>query len=284
MVTFKANVYHEDNDNLIGAEVIVYDGETPIDSICITPRSSYVELREEIYNLSSHFVSFCENSELSGQTIEDILSNSENEIIINASLLNGHSADYYAKASQISDLYNYDISLSSYNIVVGDNPETVTVTVKVTNSAGAAVSNQQVSLSIDGNNYPGTTNANGKFSMNYSISEGGLHTFSVKNQKVQLLAKDTWKTLYSNNNITLQNKEDKMRLFYTDWDDVLVTGSWKTLKTFSDFLDYMPKNIDCFTFTIYSLLYRLTTDGKFQVASMSGNREVPLVTRLEWTI
>ena len=207
MVTFKADVYHEDNDNLIGAEVIVYDGDTPIDSILITSKTSYDELVEEINDLSSNYVGFSENSELSGQTIEDILSNSENEIIINASLLNGHSADYYAKSSEISDLYNYDISLSDYNVVVSsETPATVTATVKVTNAAGTAVSNKQVTLSIDGNNYSGTTTSSGKFSVNYSISEGGLHTFAVKNQKVQLYAKETWETLYSGNNIVLQNK------------------------------------------------------------------------------
>ena len=187
MVTFKANVYHEDNDNLIGAEVILYDGDTPIDSILITSKTSYDELVEEIHNLSSNYVGVRENSELSGQTIEDILSNSGNEITINASLLNGHSADYYAKASQISDLYNYDISLSSYNVVASsETPATVTATVKVTNAAGAAVSNMPVTLSINGDNYNGTTNSSGKFSMNYSTSETGLHTFSVKNQKIQL--------------------------------------------------------------------------------------------------
>lgn len=196
MVTFKANVYHQDNDNLIGAEVIVYDGDTPIDSILITSKSSYDELVEEIAGLSSRFVSFREQSELSEKTIEEILANSENEIIINASRLNGHAQNYFAKASHnhimshISDLYTYDISLSNYNLIAGHlNPATTTVTVTVKNSSGAPVSNEPVILSIDGTNYNGTTDINGKFSMNFSTSTVGIHTFSVKNQKVQCLVK-----------------------------------------------------------------------------------------------
>ncbi|WP_407422039.1 hypothetical protein [Methanobrevibacter sp.] len=194
MVTFKANVYHEDNDNLIGAEVIVYDGDTPIDSILITSKSSYDELVEEIASLSSRFVSFREQSELSEKTIEEILENSENEIGINASLLNGHTPNYYAKAShahimsQISDLKTYEISLSNYNPIIGyGTPATTTATVTVKNSAGAPAANEQVILSIDGTLHNGTTNSSGTFSMNFSTYDVGIHTFAVKNQKVQCL-------------------------------------------------------------------------------------------------
>ena len=203
-------MYHEDNDNLIGAEVIVYDGDTPIDSILITSKSSYDELVEEMANLSSRFVSFHEQSELSGKTIEEILANSENETDINASLLNGHTPNYYAKASHnhimshISDLKTYEISLSNYNPIIGfGTPATTTATVTVKSSAGAPVANEPVILSIDGTNYNGTTDINGKFSMNFSTYEPGIHTFSVKNQKTQCFAKRD--TGWQHVNVTIDN-------------------------------------------------------------------------------
>lgn len=191
MVTFQtAEVYNEDQDNIIGVKVKVSaDNGQVIDEIQVTNKTELDELKAELDSLGDDYVKFDEDSQLAGLTVEEILENISQTININATQLNGIQSDGYAKTahthlkSSITDLYTYSIGLSNYNVVVGDN---VTVSVNVINQAGSPVSGHQVILYKDGDVWKtGTTNNSGVYSTTFSATEEGLVTFGVNNQKVQ---------------------------------------------------------------------------------------------------
>lgn len=291
MVDFETQVYAREGNTIVGAEVIVKsDAGDRIGSIIITDETDYNDLVARIDGLSNECVTFNANSSLAGQTIETILANLSEATNINATKLGGLQSDQYTKTGHthnknaITNLYNYNISISDYNPVVGSE---VTVTVKVTKQNGSPVDNQNIIVTKNGAIWKKDvfTNSNGIYTAKFTPSDEGLVTFGVENQKVQLFAKHIWKTLYSNDKITLQNKGDEMRLFCTYWDNVSVTGNWKTLFTLNGSLsDYKPTGATAFVVSNYNLMFRLTTGGVLQVASMDGNKSVPLYTRIEWTI
>ena len=191
MVTFQtAEVYNEDQDNIIGVKVKVSaDNGQVIDEIQVTNKTELDELKAELDSLGEDYVKFDEESQLAGLTIEEILNNISQTININATQLNGIQSDGYAKTahthlkSSITDLYTYSIGLSNYNVGVGDN---ITVSVNVINQAGSPVSGHQVILYKNGDVWKtGTTNNSGVYSTTFSATEEGLVTFGVNNQKVQ---------------------------------------------------------------------------------------------------
>lgn len=191
MVTFQtAEVYNEDQDNIIGVKVKVSaDNGQVIDEIQVTNKTELDELKAELDSLGDDYVKFDEDSQLAGLTVEEILENISQTININATQLNGIQSDGYAKTahthlkSSITDLYTYSIGLSNYNVGVGNN---VTVSVNVINQAGSPVSGHQVILYKDGDVWKtGTTNNSGIYSTTFSATEEGLVTFGVNNQKVQ---------------------------------------------------------------------------------------------------
>lgn len=191
MVTFQtAEVYNEDQDNIIGVKVKVSaDNGQVIDEIQVTNKTELDELKSKLDSLGDDYVKFDEDSQLAGLTVEEILANISQTININATQLNGIQSDGYAKTahthlkSSITDLYTYSIGLSNYNVRVGDN---VTVSVNVINQAGSPVSGHQIILYKNGDVWKtGTTNNSGVYSTTFSATEEGLFTFGVNNQKVQ---------------------------------------------------------------------------------------------------
>lgn len=290
MVRFETQVYQREGNSIVGAEVIVLsDAGDRIRSIIITDETDYNELVERIEGLSEECVTFNDGSSLAGETIETILANLTESTTINATQLGGFQSDQYTKVGHthtknaITNLYNYDLSISDYNPNINSE---VTITVKVTKQNNSSVPNTNIILKKDGETWKtGTTNSNGVYTAKFTPTEVGLVTFAVQNQKVQLLAKDTWKTIYSGNNIILQNKEDKVRLFYDNSSPTSLTGSWKDLHTFSDsFSEYMPSNVHVSSVVARHVIFRVTTDGKLQVASFAGNQSIGMSARLEWTI
>ena len=207
MVTFQtAEIYNEDQDNIIGVKVKVSaDNGQVIDEIQVTNKTEFESLVARLDELGDDYVQFDEDSPMSGMTIDEILSNVSETLDINATTLNGIQSDGYAKTnhthqkSSITDLYTYSIGLSNYNVVVGDN---VTVSVNVINQAGTPVSGHQVIIYKDGSVWKtGTTNNNGVYSTTYTADAQGLITFGVNNQKVQCNVKlDTgWVSLIRSN-------------------------------------------------------------------------------------
>ena len=201
MVTFQtAEIYNEDQDNIIGVKVKVSaDNGQVIDEIQVTNKTELDELKAKLDSLGDDYVKFDEESQLAGLTIEEILNNISQTININATQLNGIQSDGYAKTahthqkSQILNLYNYDITLSKYNLNVGTNSstdKTTTVSVKVTNMNNAPVTGHNVIIYLNGEVWrTGTTNNQGVFSSNYVANEEGIVTFQINNQKVQAYVK-----------------------------------------------------------------------------------------------
>lgn len=237
MVSFQtAEVYNEDQDNIIGVKVKVSaDNGQVIDEIQVTNKTELDELKAKLDALGDDYVKFDDESQMSGLTIDEILTNISETININATTLNGIQSDGYAKTSHthlksvITDLYNYSIGLSNYNVELGDN---VTVTVNVTNQSGTPVSGQQVIIYKNGSVWKtGTTNNNGVYSTTYKTDAQGLITFGVNNQKVQCNVKiDTgWVSLLRTNTpyFVFNSKLEARRI----GNIVHIRGAVKTIST-----------------------------------------------------
>lgn len=292
MVHFETEVYHREGNTIIGAEVIVYSDEGDrIGNIKITNESDYNALVDRIDGLGDEFVTFNEGSSIAGDTIETILANLQETTTINATKLGGLQSDQFSKPghthnkNEITNLYNYDIYLNKYNAEPGAQ---VKLTVKVTKQNGTGVANEVLNIKKNGAIWKSTvrTNANGVYQTTFTADDLGVTTFSVGNQKVQLLTQDTtWKTIYSNSYITLQKKNDRVRLFINTDYTVSVTGSWRTIHTFNEALSqYMPTNVDVTHVGTYHIIYRMTAAGELRVATFGNNVTVNLNGRLEWSL
>ena len=196
MTNFETEVYNRSADDVIGAKVIVSaDNGQTIDSIQVTNKTQFDELKSKLDVLDESYVRYEENSSLAGESIDDLLTNSNEEFLINATRLNGFKSNQFSKTghkhskTDISDLYNYDLMLSNYNIYVGDS---ISLTVKVTKMNNQPVPSHTFSIlknNIVWKNMV-TTNQGGYYTVSFTAENAGLTTFSVGNQKVVLNVKE----------------------------------------------------------------------------------------------
>ena len=192
MVDFKTRIFTESDNDIIGAEVIVFsDQGTRIGSIEIANAEDLNALREELEVIDETY--FDETR------LNAVLANSQESTTINATSISGYSSSDLAKVSQLSgyaltnhthvktsitDLYNYSISCSNYNPTIDTD---ISVTVKVTNQAGNPVVGHTVSILKNNSSWKsGTTGSNGEFTTTYTCSEWGLTTFSANNKSIQV--------------------------------------------------------------------------------------------------
>ena len=192
MVDFKTRIFTESDNDIIGAEVIVFsDQGTRIGSIEIANAEDLNALREQLEVIDETY--FDETR------LNAVLANSQESTTINATSISGYSSSDLAKVSQLSgyaltnhthvktsitDLYNYSISCSNYNPTIDTD---ISVTVKVTNQAGNPVVGHTVSILKNNSSWKsGTTGSNGEFTTTYTCSEWGLTTFSANNTNIQV--------------------------------------------------------------------------------------------------
>ena len=192
MVDFKTRIFTESDNDIIGAEVIVFsDQGTRIGSIEIANAEDLNALREELEVIDETY--FDETR------LNAVLANSQESTTINATSISGYSSSDLAKVSQLSgyaltnhthvktsitDLYNYSISCSNYNPTIDTD---ISVTVKVTNQAGNPVVGHTVSILKNNSSWKsGTTGSNGEFTTTYTCSEWGLITFSANTTSKQV--------------------------------------------------------------------------------------------------
>lgn len=100
MVTFKCNIYNEEEETgkIIGAEVIVYNSsEDNIATIEIVDAETLAELEAKLDALDSTYLTYDE--------VMEILANSSETNIINATLLNGFASDDFAKKNHTHNEY-----------------------------------------------------------------------------------------------------------------------------------------------------------------------------------
>ena len=207
MIDFKTRIFTESDNDIIGAEVIVFsDQGTRIGSIEIANAEDLNALREELEVIDETY--FDETR------LNAVLANSQESTTINATSISGYSSSDLAKVSQLSgyaltnhthvktsitDLYNYSISCSNYNPTIDTD---ISVTVKVTNQAGNPVVGHTVSILKNNSSWKsGTTGSNGEFTTTYTCSEWGLTTFSANNMYNQIKVTGFKKVL---NNITYE--------------------------------------------------------------------------------
>jgi len=134
----------------------------------------------------------------------------------------------------ISDLYQTNITCSTYNTTIdsGNGSTTITVTVKLEDFNKNAVSGKSVTLTVDKGyfksvtgtsttNYSNTTTksvsattkSDGTITTVYVPSEWGLATFSANNTKIQIKSSG-WKSVATGANYATLYVNEEMRLCY----------------------------------------------------------------------
>ena len=219
MVDFKTRIFTESDNDIIGAEVIVFsDQGTRIGSIEIANAEDLNALREELEVIDETY--FDETR------LNAVLANSQESTTINATSISGYSSSDLAKVSQLSgyaltnhthvktsitDLYNYSISCSNYNPTIDTD---ISVTVKVTNQAGNPVVGHTVSILKNNSSWKsGTTGSNGEFTTTYTCSEWGLTTFSANNTNTQINVQG-WRQITSGAGRLFVNDSTKTAIFH----------------------------------------------------------------------
>lgn len=115
MVNYKVRSFYEKDTGTAGADVIIYDDSGDVvDTLLITTESTYNDLVEQLEGIDEKY--------LDRTDVLNILQNTSNEIVaINATMLNGQSADFYAKNNHNHDsVYaplNHVNSLSTEGVV-----------------------------------------------------------------------------------------------------------------------------------------------------------------------
>ena len=105
MVEIETKCYYKDGeDNVIGVEVIVYDGSGDVNSIIITNPDEINELKYKVNHLSETFIDASE--------LNTILANTGLTTNINAKTLNGLASDKFLKVAD-KDNYSYKPKIHS---------------------------------------------------------------------------------------------------------------------------------------------------------------------------
>lgn len=186
MVDFNTRIFSEDDGKIIGAEITVYsDSGNKIGNISVADAETLEEMQAQLAVIDETY--FTE------ARLQAILANTNENTPINATTLSGFLSSDFAKVSQLSNyaplshdhsvsqitgLYDYQITASSYNVDIDSD---VTITVKVTNRAtGQPVVGVNVPVLKDNETWKsGTTGVNGTFSLSYTCDSWGLITFSA---------------------------------------------------------------------------------------------------------
>ena len=193
MVDFNVRTYSEDDGRIIGAEVtVISTSGDNLGSISVANAETLAEMQAQLAVIDETY--FTE------ERLEEILENINESKEINATKLSGFVSSDFAKVSQLSayapashthpvsqitNLYDYQITASSYNVNIDSN---VNITVKVTNRAtGRPVTGVTVPVLKNNSTWKsGTTGVNGTFSLSYTADTWGLVTFSANNSSIQV--------------------------------------------------------------------------------------------------
>lgn len=191
MVDFETEVYNKSGDNITGVKVII-QGENAevLDTIQVHNKTEFdalvTELNEKLDVIDETYIQTDEQS-LAGLSIEEILENSNGDVDINATTLDGQSSssfsqtDHTHRKSAIVDLYNFQLTCDSRNITLGDP---VNLSVQVNDQRGVGVPSAGVYIYIDNVlSITGATNSQGTFTSTYTPDTVGLHCIAIGNQK-----------------------------------------------------------------------------------------------------
>ena len=232
MVDFNTRVFTEDDGKIIGAEITVYsDSGDKIGLIDVADAETLEEMQTQLAVIDETY--FTE------ARLATILANTNENTVINATKLSGFLSSDFAKVSdlssyapvnhshsksQITDLYDYQIYASAYNVNIDGS---VNITVKVTNRAtGNPVVGVTVPVLKNNSSWKsGTTGVNGTFSLSYTADTWGITTFSANNNSIQINVQG-WRKPYSDSNYDLWYNKNTVKLsahinntnFPTSWE------------------------------------------------------------------
>lgn len=205
MVSFNTRVQYVNNNQIIGAEITVYNEDNDkIGEISVADANKLNELSQALDVIDETY--------FTQDRLLDLLANRDEELLINATRLNGFQSDAFAKTNHghsigdisnlqsslnnksnsihrhnitdINGLYTYELACDKYNVDIG---ETVTITGSIKDARGDAISGESVEIIVDnGTVLTCNTNASGVFSTTHSFNSFGLHTLFVENQCVHV--------------------------------------------------------------------------------------------------
>lgn len=220
MVNWETQVYSKTGEDLCGVEVIAKDdvGEI-IDTLQVLNKTEFealvTDLNSKLDVLDETYVRFSDGSVISGRTIEEILTNSSDDISINATTLEGVNASNFSRTghthtkTEITNLLNYKISANKYNVDIGDS---VIISVNVTDQAGRPVASSPVIITKNGESWAsGNTNSSGVFTSTFTTTDWGLINFGVNTSNIQVVVKG-WKTESLHSTMELKYNEDSVML------------------------------------------------------------------------
>ena len=293
MVDFNVRTYSEDDGRIIGAEVtVISTSGDNLGSISVANAETLAEMQAQLAVIDETY--FTE------ERLAEILENINESQEINATKLSGFASSDFAKVSQLSDyapaththpvsqitnLYDYQITASAYNVNIDSN---VNITVKVTNRAtGRPVTGVTVPVLKNNSTWKsGTTGVNGTFSLSYTADTWGLVTFSANTQNQTQILVTGFKQVQS-----LENDKIKVyfngRTVYIDiWGTFNTTsGEVGTITTISK--EYAPRCKG----SVYSSPYPaaadavrvfITSEGKIQHYPSGSNKSI--YATLQYTI
>lgn len=186
------------------------------------------------------------------------------------------------------------ISASDYNPTIDG---TVTLTVTVKDVYGDPISGEEVEVTCSGGSftgyngdsitstqdYTGTTNASGQFTLTYSCTVWGLITILAGNSSTQLRV-GGWKTIIgslSNSGWQLERNETRARLITTTWSHS-VTTSWQQFGSSAYAENVKPKSNVHYSIDTRVVWYIDSTSGKIYFKSATGSNIASTNFAMQW--
>ena len=106
MVDYTAEVYTRTQDGLQGIEVVIHDDTSnEVESIIVTNQTQFDALVARLDDLNITFPAFKSGSSYAGRTIDDLLKNTNEDVNINATRLNGFQSDSFSKSDHLHSQY-----------------------------------------------------------------------------------------------------------------------------------------------------------------------------------
>ena len=216
MVDFNTRIFSEDDGRIIGAEItVISTSGDNLGSISVANAETLAEMQAQLAVIDETY--FTE------ERLEEILANLSEDTAINATKLNGFISSDFAKVSQLSayapvshnhsvsqitGLYDYQITASSYNVNIDSS---VNIIVKVTNRAtGQPVVGVTVPVLKNNSTWQsGTTGVNGTFQLSYTADTWGLTTFSANTNSIQIDVTG-WKSVTVTEGTLLVNEKERL--------------------------------------------------------------------------
>ena len=183
------------------------------------------------------------------------------------------------------EILNYDLSVSDYNPIIDS---TVTVTCRVTDFYGEAVSGESVTLYCNGSSVSTSiTNNQGIATWTVTLDTLGLNSFSVANSKLAINVKDKWNVLVDDGTYYIRTKGDTVQFNI----NTTTTTNYPTSFTAFGGGAKVPEDYRPFTSVVvpcksdYPLFVAIRPDGTVErKTTASSSQSAGIYCFAEWSI